>query len=107
MEKKKFSFKRDQYKDNRGEYSRFLNIFCERCESHLFLYQKDGPGELRRMYLDRILAPEVPKGKKEIACKSCGKVFGTHILYEKENRPAIRLYQGAVIKRVGKGMYPM
>lgn len=54
MKKLSFTFKNDQYRNARGGYSRFLNLSCESCGSHVALYQKDGPGELRRMYVDRI-----------------------------------------------------
>lgn len=106
MKKSQFTFKKDKYRDTRGGYSRFLNLFCESCGSHVALYQKDGPGELKRMYVDRILAPEVPRNKKELACESCGKILGTFYTFEKEKRPAIRLYQGSIIKKVSRGVYP-
>jgi len=47
-------FKSDKYKRTRGGYSRLLDISCAKCGTHLFYYQKDGPGMLKRMYLDRI-----------------------------------------------------
>jgi ribosomal protein S27E len=106
MKKLPFTFKKDQYRNARGGYSRFLNLFCESCGSHVALYQKDGPGELRRMYVDRIFVPEVSKNERALICKSCGKILGTFYTYEKEKRPAIRLYQGSIIKKVGRGVYP-
>ncbi len=57
------------------------------------------------MYVDRIFAPTVQKGKKEFVCKNCRKIIGTFFIYKKEKRPAIRLYQDAVFKKVGKGTY--
>lgn len=103
-----FTLKNDQYRENRGGYSRFLNIFCDSCGGHLALYQKDGPGELKRMYLDRILAPQIKKKKnKDFQCAGCKKVIGTFYNYKKENRSAIRLYQGSVTKKVSLGVYPL
>lgn len=106
MAKQYFKLKNDQYRKNRGGYSRFLNIFCDSCNAHLVLYQKDGPGELKRMYLDRIFAPKIKKNSN-FKCSSCKKVIGTFYNYKKEDRPAIRLYQGSVIKKVGAGAYPL
>ena len=104
----KFLLKNDAYRKSRGDYSRFLNIFCDGCGSHLLLYQKDGPGELKRMYIDRILAPKVsPSKKNEFVCHSCKRIIGTFYTYKKEKRPAIRLYQGSVFKKVGTGVYPI
>jgi len=68
------------------------------------LYQKDGPGILKRLYLDRIFSKEIPKKKKELICKSCKKIIGTFFIYKKENRPAIRLYQDSIFKKVTKGV---
>jgi hypothetical protein len=48
----------DQYWENRESYSQFLNIYCSKCRNYIATYQKDGPGDLMRMYLDRIHAPE-------------------------------------------------
>jgi hypothetical protein len=103
--KKIFILKSDKYRKARGGYSRFLNLYCASCKYHLVLYQKDGPGQLKRLYIDRILAPDVPRNKKEFTCKSCKKIIGTRYIYQKENRPAIRLYQGAIVKKVGQGIY--
>lgn len=102
-----FKLKNDQYRKNRGGYSRFLNIFCDSCQSHLALYQKDGSGELKRIYLDRILAPIIKHTKSDdFTCSKCKKIIGTFYNYKKETRPAIRLYQGSVYKKVGTGKYP-
>ena len=106
MKKEKYTFIRDQYRKHRGDYSRFLHIYCDSCEKPLFLYQKDGPGELKRMYIDRILAPKVIYKKGDFIYPHCSKVRGTCYIYEKEKRKAIRLYQGAIIKKIGKGVFP-
>lgn len=104
---KKFLLKNDAYRKSRGGYARFLNILCDGCGSHLLLYQKDGPGELKRMYVDRILAPKISSSKKkEFTCRSCKRVIGTFYIYKKEKRPAIRLYQGSILKKIGTGDYP-
>ncbi len=105
MKKTYFKLLNDKYRTARGGYARFLNIYCASCKDHLFLYQKDGPGVLKRAYLDRILAPKIKETKRELVCKNCKKIIGTFFVYKKENRPAIRFYQDSVIKKVGKGIY--
>lgn len=102
----KFTLKNDKYRKARGGYSRFLNIFCDSCGQHLALYQKDGPGDLKRMYLDRIFAPRIiPSKAREFICPSCKKIIGVLYTYKKETRPAIRLFQGSVSKKIGIGVY--
>ncbi len=59
------------------------------------------------MYLDCILAPKISSTNNEFACPSCKKILGTFIMYEKEKRRAIRLYQGSILKKIGKGIYPL
>jgi hypothetical protein len=99
---KKTQFKNDKYRKVRGGHSRLLQISCESCKASLFLYQKDGPGPLKRAYIDRIISPEGMGKTKQLICKSCKKVIGTFYIYEKEKRPAYRLYQDAVIKKITK-----
>ena len=104
MKKLYFKLLNDKYRIARGGYSRFLNIYCTSCKAHLCLYQKDGPGVLKRMYLDRILAPKVKNTKNKLICPNCKKIIGTFFIYKKENRPAVRLYQDSVVKKVGRGI---
>ncbi|MEK7471573.1 MAG: hypothetical protein AAB623_02915 [Patescibacteria group bacterium] len=103
MKKILLNLKNDKYRTARGGHSRFLNLYCASCKSNLLLYQKDGPGALKRLYIDRIFSKEISKKGKELTCKSCKKVIGTFFIYRKENRPAIRLYQDAIFKKVSKG----
>ncbi|HBB37647.1 MAG: hypothetical protein UV82_C0008G0022 [Candidatus Magasanikbacteria bacterium GW2011_GWD2_43_18] len=105
-----FSFKKDKYKSARGGHSRLLNVCCRKCESLVLVYQKDGPGNLRRLYLDRILAPEHMVGLEIkdlddisfLRCQTCDEILGTPYVYIKEKRKAFRLYQDAVIKKLRK-----
>lgn len=104
----KVSLINDEYRESRGGWSRFLNIYCEKCGDRVLVYQKDGPGELRRLYLDRIFEPPHMRNlhktalKKigDLTCTSCGKMFGVPYVYEKENRKAFRLFVGAITKKV-------
>ena len=110
MKKNEFSFIKDKYKSARGGHSRLLNVCCRKCENVVVVYQKDGPGNLRRLYLDRIFQPQEMIGLQNqnindiapLKCKKCSEVLGTPYIYIKEKRKAYRLYQDSVIKRLRK-----
>ncbi len=91
--------KNDRFRKNRGGHSRLLEITCEKCEAIICQYQKDGPGNLRRMYLDRIIEAKVPLGRKSLTCAN-DHLLGTKMIYEKEKRPAFRLFVDAVKKKI-------
>ena len=93
--------KNDKYKKARGGYSRLLQISCQKCGSLICQYQKDGAGNLRRMYVDRISNPTVSLSRKDLTC-SKGHLLGVKIIYAKENRPAFRLFVDSVIKKIVK-----
>lgn len=105
-----FSLKKDKYRTSRGSYSRLVNVLCRKCKTVILTYQKDGPGNLRRLYMDRIFYPENLINLQEkniklisnLKCKSCGEIIGTPCIYDKEKRKAFRIYQDAVIKKVRK-----
>ncbi len=90
--------KQDKYRKNRGGTSRLLDIKCERAGHHLFYYQKDGPGIIKRLYLDRIY-PTAPKSN-DLICTKCKEVLGSKIIYKKESRPAYRVFVGAITKKI-------
>jgi len=91
-------FKNDRYKKNRGGHSRWLLLSCEKCQNKVAIYQKDGPGILKRLYLDRIVDIKDFSGKN-LVCKKCQAILGVKIIYKKENRSAYRLFVGAVEKK--------
>ena len=74
----RFSFKEDNYSQNRGKYSRIILIYCRKCKQNVGYYQKDGGtksymGQLRRLYADRFLK-SMPKNifkDKELICSKC------------------------------------
>lgn len=76
------------------------------------LYQKDGPGILKRMYLDRIYdftswtgLEQLPiKRVPPFVCGACREHLGIPIVYAKENRLAYRLFVGAVTKAIVKSL---
>lgn len=106
---KNLSFKKDRYSKARGGSSKLLDIICPDCRNHVCFYQKDGPGLLKRMYLDRIkdsqyqylqnmLFNELPQFK----CPNCSRHLGVPFIYKEEHRLAFRLFVGAVGRMVVK-----
>lgn len=93
--------KNDRYKNVRGGNSKLLQISCQKCTENICLYQKDGPGALRRMYVDRISEPTVSISKKDLSCPN-SHLLGVAIIYAKENRPAFRLLPDSVVKKALK-----
>lgn len=93
--------KKDSFRRVRGGHSRVLLISCQKCGAKISRYQKDGPGTLRRMYLDRIIDPVVSIRGKTLLCPQ-EDVLGVKIIYEKEKRPAFRLFVDAVQKKIVK-----
>lgn len=83
-------FKTDQYRKSRGGYSRWLEIRCRKCKNVIAIYQKDGPGNLRRLYLDRILFPGLLARVQKrpllkipvLKCSRYHEVLGTPCLYQ-------------------------
>lgn len=103
-------FKKDKYKSARGGYSRLLDLHCRECD-HIFAeYQKDGPGNLRRLYMDRIFSPPKLVGLQNkklkdippLRCPNCKTIVGIPYIYQKEKRPAFRVFQDAIVKKVKK-----
>lgn len=103
-----YDFKKDRYSKTRGGYSRFLNLYCSGCKNFILLYQKDGPGILKRLYMDRIFAPtdltdlQKKDYKENLICKHCKNIIGFPIIYEKENRKSFHLKQGSFTKKITK-----
>lgn len=109
MGKTKILFKKDQFRKARGGVSRLLDISCSKCGTHICFYQKDGPGMLKRMYLDRIFESEYSGLENNLAenipqfiCPNCKEHLGTPIIYEKEKRSAFRLFVGGITKKIVK-----
>lgn len=106
---KRLQFKKDDYRVARGGRSQFIDLLCDRCGKHIALYQKDGPGPLKRMYIDRIVGPEslvrllvsVRSVKKlpAFSCSSCKEELGVPMIYEKEKRLAYKLFQSVLVKK--------
>ena len=80
-----------------------LDISCRKCREHICFYQKDGPGNLRRMYIDRIIDPKISVSKKDLFC-SKNHLLGIKIIHSEhgEKRLAFRLFVDAVTKKIVK-----
>lgn len=98
--------KRDKYFRDRESTFVILDIGCAKCGKTILLYQKDGRGGLKRLYLNRILAPESlaslqdtigdVKEMKMLKCE-CGADIGLPMLH-REGRLAFRLVYGSFSK---------
>jgi hypothetical protein len=92
--------KSDKYRKDRGGYSRVLELSCASCSNRICYYQKDGPGILKRTYLDRMIGYD--GAREKIICSSCNALIGNYYIYEKENRPAFAIIPGTVSKKIVK-----
>ena len=114
-EKTQFKFKSDRYAKARGS-SCFYAIFCSQCNQPVALYQKDGPGALLRMYLDRIFAPPAladlqhqvttKTDMPNMACPKCEALIGIPMVYESEKRLAFRMVRGSFARKGNDGVFP-
>jgi len=106
----KIKVKNDKYKKVRGGVSKIFDISCAYCNQYICTYQKDGPGLLKRMYMDRIYEPKELSGLENVSlklipklvCPKCGQIIGLPYVYEKEDRLAFRLFVGSVSKKIVK-----
>lgn len=106
--------KKDKYSRQRGGKSRMLNIHCAACNTHILRYQKDGPGNLLRCYLNRIYAPPEleqlqhdaaitePSDMPNLVCPGCNTVVGTPMRHV-DDRLAFRLRKGTYTFKAEKG----
>lgn len=109
---------RDESQAARGE-PKMLRLCCDRCGRQFAIYQKDGEGPLKRMYLDRVHEPAELRAMAtgplealpEVFRCQCGEEIGVRMLYGKaalgnrmthstENRFAIRLFQATLKEEV-------
>ena len=79
MGKEEIKIKRDKYFRKRGSYARIIKVKCAKCNKILFSYQKDGPGWLKRCYLNRIISKKSFSLNKKLVC--CG-VIGIPIVHK-------------------------
>ena len=99
--------KKDKWFRDRQSTYVILGIGCAVCGKEVLLYQKDGRGSLKRLYLNRILVPEnlaslqdtVQNVKQLVLLKcECGANIGIPMLH-REGRLAFRLIPGSFTKK--------
>lgn len=106
----------DIFRRERGGSSEFLDLYCSNCDSYIGTYQKDGSGNLFRLYVDRLQTPyekytahfENIKDMEALNCPnpSCVMQIGIPMVYEKENRLAYRLVSSIRKTKNHSGKYP-
>jgi len=92
---------KNKYTRARGGSAELQSIICGKCNETILTYQKDGKGSLVRMYLDRIVTPEelvdvykdihTKNDTPSLFCPKCKNLIGVPMIYEKENRLALRV----------------
>ena len=102
-----FKIKKDKHLEKRGGTAKIIRVVCASCKKTLFYYQKDGPGWLKRCYLNRIMAPEKweklqysiteEKDLGNLVC-NCGEVLGSPMKH-KDDRLAFKLIRRKFIRK--------
>ncbi len=117
MQPVQYHFKSDYYTTSRGGTVGFLQLSCQACQQVVALYQKDLPdGPLLRVYCNRFLAPEdlimqmqsyrTCEEMQALICPACAAILATPMLYEKENRLALLVQDGALDATYTNGLFP-
>ena len=91
-----YYFKKDIYRKHRGGKAKLLDVHCANCNKLILIYQKDGPGPLKRCYVDRVFYSKTTKRDGKLICSNCGAIIGTPMVYKKhgENRRAYKMKVG-------------
>jgi hypothetical protein len=99
----------DKYLEARGGTAHMINVNCAKCGKKILFYQKDGPGWLKRCYLNRIFGVEKwenlqhnlllknPADLPDLIC-DCGHIIGTPMIH-KDGRLAFKLIRGSFKRR--------
>lgn len=68
-----------------------IKIYCSKCRSHLYDYDKDKQGKLIKCYKDMIVCD---KTEGDLKCLNCGQAFARDAMVN--GRPANKIIQGTV-----------
>ncbi len=104
VDRKKINLKLkyDRYQKKRGK-PKILLLICSNCREKIALYQKDGPGWLKRCYLDRIYPiytfNKINLNQKFFKCQKCGQIFGEKIIFKKEKRLAFKIDRNNILRK--------
>lgn len=90
--------KNDNYRHARGGNTKIYNLFCTKCGTFILKYQKDGIGDLLRLYFDRITG--LNNFADNLNCPKCNSLVGTKMIYKPESRLAYRLQRGTISKKL-------
>lgn len=105
-----FELKNDRYRRARGGKAFVIELQCSKCTAIILIYQKDGDGQLKRCYFNRILAPaelerlqhnpniRQPNDAPKLVCPQCRLVVGAPICHH-DGRLAFRLRLGSFLKK--------
>lgn len=106
-------FKLDSSYKRRGGTAQWLIIRCKCCSELLCLYQKDGSGNLYRLYADRMSNIDGNRQLQRLnvhhngnlACPSCHVVFAVSMIYRKDVHPrlAFRIISPGITKTIIRG----
>jgi len=88
---------KDKYLQKRGGSAKILNIYCQKCFNKLFTYQKDGVGQLKRCYINRI-TDNIKLIDNALYCPKCKERIGFGIIHT-DKRQTIKLIRGTIIKK--------
>jgi len=104
--------KKDKYLKARGGTAHMIDIGCAKCGALVLYYQKDGPGWLKRCYLNRIFAPTKWESLQHstdileaadlpnLVC-DCGEILG-YPMKHRDGRLAFRLERGKFTRKRSK-----
>lgn len=103
---KNIKIKKDRFRQSRGGGSKLLKVVCTQCSDFVLVYQKDGKGNLFRLYLDRIHHPDslvkivsswnTISQMDNLHCNNCKNLLAVPMVYEPEKRLALRIIQGTI-----------
>lgn len=106
-------FRLDSSYKKRGGTAQWMAIKCKCCSKLLCLYQKDGSGNLYRLYADRISDLDGNRLSQEIdihytgnlGCPSCRTIFAISMVYKKDIRPrlAFRIVDPGITRTIING----
>lgn len=87
----------DPYLHSRGGTYVMYDLHCEKCDAKLGIYQKDGPGPLKRLYVDRLQSANAPAhDPMHVWSCLCKRPLAIAMVYPKEDRPCWTLFAHTV-----------
>jgi ribosomal protein S27E len=78
----------------KGRRTHIIKVYCAKCQTLLYKYQKAGLGSLIKCYKDRI-AEDYTRG--DLKCPKCGETFAREAVYH--GKPANKIILGKVYVR--------